>query len=73
VKSPDLTGDGSVNFWDTFQLLPCLASATGYCCDFDCASIVNFWDTFQYLPHLTGAHTCSGVSLAGAGCTITCN
>ncbi len=74
VKSPDLTGDGKINFFDTFQFLPCLQTSTGYCCDFNCDNTVNFFDVFQYLPHLSGAHSCPGnIIPIGVPCGQQCN
>ncbi len=60
VKSPDMNGNGTINFQDTFQYLPQLNAGTGWCADFNCSNSVNFLDTFQYLPHLNGAHSCPG-------------
>ncbi|NNE09122.1 MAG: hypothetical protein HKN20_11230 [Gemmatimonadetes bacterium] len=68
VKSPDLTGDGTINFSDTFKFLPMLNAGQGYCADFNCSNTVNFQDVFQYLPHLNGAHSCPGSILPFAPC-----
>jgi len=74
VKSPDITGDGTVNFFDTFQYLTMLSSASGYCGDFNCDGTVGFFDTFDFLPHLGGGHFCSsGGSIAPViPCPISC-
>ncbi len=73
VKSPDLNGDGTINFFDTFQFLPCLGTGLGYCCDFTCDGAVNFFDVFQYLPHLSGGHSCLGNMLPlGTSCSASC-
>ncbi len=68
VKSPDFTGDGNVNFFDTFQYLPCLGGSYNDCCDLNCDGTVSFFDTFQYLPHLTMAHSCLGSILPIVPC-----
>ncbi len=68
VKSPDLNGDGVVNFFDVFQYLPCLQSSYSICCDYNCDGVVNFFDTFQFLPHLNGNHNCVGSSLPYHAC-----
>lgn len=72
VKSPDLTGNGTINFQDTFKFLPMLNSGQGYCGDFNCSNSVNFFDVFQYLPHLNGAHSCPGSTLPIAPCLNLC-
>jgi len=72
VKSPDITGDGNVNYFDTFRFLTCLSTATGYCCDLNCDGVVNFFDTFQYLPHLSAGCSCSGSTLPSGSCTLMC-
>lgn len=69
VKSPDMTGDGTVNFLDTFKYLPQLFTAQGYCGDLNCDNTVNFFDTFTYLPHLFGAHSCPGDNVVPTTCT----
>lgn len=63
VKSPDMNGDGIVQFLDTFQFLPCLGTSFSPCCDFNCDGTVTFIDTFQFLPHLSGGHQCVGSTL----------
>ncbi len=73
IKSPDFTGDGMVNFFDTFKYLPQLSSGFGYCADFNCDGVVNFFDTFQYLPHLSGGHSCIGSAIPFANCSLPCN
>ncbi len=61
VKSPDFTGDLTVNFFDTFKYLPQLSSGSGYCGDLNCsAGVVNFFDTFKYLPALSSGASCTG-------------
>jgi hypothetical protein len=72
IKSFDFTGNGGVNFQDTFKYTPKLSAGTGYSCDFRQCSDgngVNFQDTFQYTPHLSGGHTCPGG--IGAGFNLT--
>jgi hypothetical protein len=60
VKSPDFTGDRSVNFFDTFRYLPQLNCASGWSADFNCDGRVNFFDTWQYLVHLNRPdHVCT--------------
>ena len=60
VRSPDFTGDGLVNFWDTFELIPMLSATTGDCGNLDWSEdgTVNFWDTTVYLPFLATAAAC---------------
>ena len=60
VRSPDLNGDGSVNFADTFLFVSYLAAATGYCGNLngDPYNLVNFWDTSKLLPFLSAATSC---------------
>lgn len=60
VRSPDITGDGVVNFLDTFYYISMLNAATGYCGNFDGSAdgVVNFLDTSKYLPALAGAVKC---------------
>lgn len=64
VKSPDINGNGIVNFQDTIRYLPMLSAGTGYCGDFNCNGVVNFADTALYAPHLAGAHACTFGSTA---------
>lgn len=73
LRSPDITGDGTVNFFDTFQFLPQLSTGQGYCADYNCDNTVNFFDTFQFLPHLSGGHTCVGNPIPIVPCTIPCS
>jgi len=57
VKSPDMNGDGTVNFLDTHIYLPDLYSGLGFCGDFNYSGNVNFFDTFLYMAHLSlGCH-----------------
>jgi len=60
VRSPDFTGDGVVNYFDTFHYLPMLNAATGYCgnLDNDPSGVVNFFDTSIFLSALVVAATC---------------
>lgn len=73
LKSPDMNGDGTINFFDTFQYLPQLTAGQGYCADFNCDGSVNFFDTFQYLPHLSGGHACPGSPVPIVPCGALCN
>jgi len=73
VKSPDLNGDGFVNFLDVFQFLPCLGGLYGVCCDFNCDGTITFLDTFAFLPHLGGAHICVGSILPFRQCSSSLN
>ncbi len=59
-RSPDFTGDGKIDFFDTFQYLPELNAGTGNCgnLDNDPSGFVIFTDTVKYLAHLAGAHMC---------------
>jgi hypothetical protein len=74
VKSPDITGNGIVNFQDTFRYAPMLAAGFGYCGDFNCNGAVNFADTFQYAPHLAAVHACTFGSTVtiSTDCTLPC-
>jgi hypothetical protein len=63
AKSPDFTGDGTINFFDTFKYLPQLNSGSGWSGDLRCDGVVNFFDTFQYLPHLNHGGTTPGFTL----------
>jgi len=60
MRSPDFSGDGVVDFYDTFEYLPLLNAGTGYCgnLDGDPLDEVIFYDTFKYLPFLSGNATC---------------
>jgi hypothetical protein len=64
VKSPDLNGNGGVNFLDTFKYAPQLSAGIGYCGDFNCNGAVNFLDTFVYAPHLSHGGTYAGFTMA---------
>ncbi len=64
VRSPDFTGDRTVNFFDNFIYISYLNLGRGYCGDLNGSQTeppynVNFHDTFKYLPHLSFAHQCS--------------
>jgi hypothetical protein len=63
AKSPDMNGNGTVNFQDTNKYLPQLLSGTGYCGDFNCNGSVNFQDTNVYLPHLLHGGTYTGFTM----------
>jgi len=70
VKSYDLTGDGKVNFFDTFRFIPMLANGYGWAGDYaQCTPMhtVNFFDTFEFLPPLQTGETCSGVTMPEDG------
>ncbi|MFH1276883.1 MAG: C25 family cysteine peptidase [Candidatus Eisenbacteria bacterium] len=60
MKSPDFTGDGEVNFFDTFLFLPALNAGTGYCGNLNNSAdgVVNFFDTAKYLSFLAAAAQC---------------
>jgi len=60
VRSPDLSGDGAVNFTDTFLFVSYLSATTGYCGNLsgDPGGRVDFWDTIKFLPFLSGAAAC---------------
>jgi len=60
VRSPDFTGDGLVNFWDTFEYIPMLQATVGECGNLNWSEdgIVDFWDTFAYLPFLSSVAAC---------------
>lgn len=60
VKSPDMNGNGTINFQDTFKYTPQLSAGVGYCADFNCNGLVNFQDTFTYTPHLSHGGTYAG-------------
>jgi hypothetical protein len=60
VRSPDLTGNGVVNFQDTNLFLILLQAASGYCGNLsgDAGNVVNFLDTAKYLPALIAGAQC---------------
>ncbi|MBN1825067.1 MAG: hypothetical protein JW958_02295 [Candidatus Eisenbacteria bacterium] len=60
VRSPDFNGDGTVNYYDTFQFIPQLQAGTGVCGDLDWSpdGTVDFQDTMKYLPFLSGGASC---------------
>ena len=60
VRSTDFTGDGVVNFLDTYYYISALNTGTGYCGNFNGSAdgIVNFLDTVKYLPALANSITC---------------
>ena len=60
MRSPDFTGDGKVNYFDTFQYLLYLNPGTGYCGNLngDPSDDVNFFDTSKYLIHLAEQAEC---------------
>jgi len=67
VKSPDMNGNGTVNYADTFKYIPQLNSGSGYCGDFNCNGGVNYTDTFVYAPHLNHGGSYPGFTMtAGA-------
>ncbi len=72
VKSTDLNGSLSTTFLDTFKYLPMLASASGFCGDFNCNGGVNFLDTFLYLVPLSSAASCTGDAVPTASLGIAC-
>ena len=60
VRSSDITGDGVVNYFDTYYYIPMLNAATGDCGNFNGSvdGVVNFLDTVKYLPALANSITC---------------
>ncbi|MFH1680978.1 MAG: hypothetical protein ABIH26_10080 [Candidatus Eisenbacteria bacterium] len=53
VKSPDINGNGIVNFLDTFIYAPILhVGGSDYWADYNCNGVVNFVDTFTYAAGL---------------------
>ena len=60
VRSPDINGDGVVNYFDTFLYIPMLNAATGWCGNLNGSGdgVVNFFDTAKYLPSLANGVHC---------------
>jgi hypothetical protein len=60
MRSPDLNGNGVVNFQDTFLYAALLYAGTGYCGNLDGSpdGVVNFSDTVKYLPALAAGASC---------------
>ncbi|MFH1679107.1 MAG: C25 family cysteine peptidase [Candidatus Eisenbacteria bacterium] len=60
VRSPDLNGDGFVNFQDVFLYAPYLNAGTGHCGNLngDSGEAVNFSDTVVFIPFLVEQSSC---------------
>jgi hypothetical protein len=60
VLSPDLNGDGVVNFQDAFLFTAYLRSGTGSCgnLDRDPQGIVNFSDTAIFVRYFAAQNAC---------------
>ncbi|MBN1825457.1 MAG: T9SS type A sorting domain-containing protein [Candidatus Eisenbacteria bacterium] len=61
INSPDINGDGTVDYFDTFKYQMLLSAGTGWCGDFEhvqTPGTVTYFDTFKYSPHVTC--TCPG-------------
>lgn len=54
VRSPDINGDGQVQFYDTFIYIQMLSEASGDCGNLNWSAdgTVDFNDTIKYLQHL---------------------
>jgi hypothetical protein len=60
VRSPDMNGDGIVQFLDSILFAQQLGVSFGYCANLngDPADLVDFSDTIKFLPHLAATTQC---------------
>lgn len=64
VKSSDMTGDLTVNFFDVFKWLPQSSAGLGWPADLNCQGTVNFFDLFSgFLARLNMGATGTGFEL----------
>ncbi|MBN1824673.1 MAG: hypothetical protein JW958_00320 [Candidatus Eisenbacteria bacterium] len=60
IVSPDINGDGAVNYQDTFLYIGYLTVGSGWCGNLsrDSAGVVSFNDTMKFLPFLASGASC---------------